>query len=300
MKKLLIKNQILTIIFVVFLFTRLLFLNEVPFGLHVDEAGMAYGAFSLANWGVDRYLNSYPVYLINYGDGQSALYAYMTMFLIKLFGLSILTIRLPAVIISISTFFIGYKSITDILNSKYYGYLFALLFTILPYFIMQSRFGLDCNLMMGLSSMMLYFIHKMIKVRSKCSYFLAGLFSGLILYTYALSYIVMPIFLIIIVLYMMWTKTLKLRYVPFFIIPLLILAFPLILMVFVNSMDFDPIKFIGITVPKLPNYRGSGFTITKFSENLKLIIKSVFMYDQLTYNSFIKFYTIIRFRFLLF
>lgn len=294
MKKLLIKNQILTIIFVVFLFTRLLFLNEVPFGLHVDEAGMAYDAFSLANWGVDRYLNSYPVYLINYGDGQSALYAYMTMFLIKLFGLSILTIRLPAVIISISTFFIGYKSITDILNSKYYGYLFALLFTILPYFIMQSRFGLDCNLMMGLSSMMLYFIHKMIKVRSKCSYFLAGLFSGLILYTYALSYIVMPIFLIIIVLYMMWTKTLTLRYVPFFIIPLLILAFPLILMVFVNSMDLDPIQFIGITVPKLPNYRGSGFTITKFSENLKLIIKSVFMYDQLTYNSFIKFYTMYK------
>ena len=68
MKKLLIKNQILTIIFVVFLFTRLLFLNEVPFGLHVDEAGMAYDALSLANWGVDRYLNSYPVYLINYGD----------------------------------------------------------------------------------------------------------------------------------------------------------------------------------------------------------------------------------------
>ena len=47
---------------------RLLFLNEVPFGLHVDEAGMAYDAFSFANWGVDRYLNSYPVYLINYGD----------------------------------------------------------------------------------------------------------------------------------------------------------------------------------------------------------------------------------------
>ena len=67
MIKLISKYNIVLLI-IGFLFTRLFLLNEVLYGLHVDEAGMAYDAFSLANWGVDRYLNSYPVYLINYGD----------------------------------------------------------------------------------------------------------------------------------------------------------------------------------------------------------------------------------------
>lgn len=296
MKKLVKTNTtlIMVILFIAFLITRLFNLNEVPFGLHVDEAGMAYDAFALANYGVDRYLNAYPVYLINFGDGQSALYAYMSMVLIKLFGLSIYSIRLPGIIISIFAFFIGYKTVSEILHSKFYGVLFSFLFTVLPYFIMQSRFGLDCNLMMGMSSIVIYFIHKMIKEKSKNYYFLAGIFSGLILYTYALSYLVMPIFLLLTLIYMIWTKTIEYKYILYFIIPLTVLALPLILMVIVNSFNMSNMHFLGITIPKLPNYRGSGFTFSKIVENFKLITRSVFMHDQLTYNTFSQFYTMFK------
>ncbi len=60
---------------IVFVLTRLFLLTSVPRGLHVDEAGMAYDAFCLANYGTDRYMTWHPVYLTNYGSGQSALYA---------------------------------------------------------------------------------------------------------------------------------------------------------------------------------------------------------------------------------
>jgi 4-amino-4-deoxy-L-arabinose transferase-like glycosyltransferase len=271
-----------------------MYLNEVPFGLHVDEVGMAYDSFALANWGVDRWLNSYPVYLINFGAGQSALYAYMSMILIKLFGLSIYTIRLPGVIVSIITFFVGYKTVSEILNSKYYGILFSFLFTILPYFIMQSRFGLDCNLMMGMSSIVLYFVNKMIKTDCNKYSFLAGLFSGLILYTYALSYLVMPIFLFIVFITMAWTKSLTFKKILYFVLPLTVLALPLILMVMINSLKMESVHFMNITLPRLPNFRGSGFTLSKVVENFKLITRSVFMHDQLTYNSLSQFYTMYR------
>ena len=56
-------------------------LGSIPYGLHIDEAGMAYDAFCLANYSVDRYLNHLPVYLVNFGNGQSALYAYITAIL---------------------------------------------------------------------------------------------------------------------------------------------------------------------------------------------------------------------------
>lgn len=296
MKKLVKSNMtlIMCILFIGFLITRLFNLNEVPFGMHVDEVGMAYDAFSLANFGVDRYLNSYPVYLINFGAGQSALYAYMSMVLIKLSGLTIYSIRLPGIILSTLTFFVGYKTVTEILNSKYYGILFSFLFTILPYFIMQSRFGLDCNLMMGMSSIVIYFVHKMIKEKSKNYYIIAGLFSGLILYTYALSYVVMPIFLLLILIYMIWTKSIQYKYVLYFVSPLVLLALPLILMVIVNSLNMNSLHILGITFPKLTNFRGSGFTLSKIIENFKLITRSVFMYDQLTYNTFSQFYTMYR------
>ena len=69
-----------------FAVTRLWMLADIPRGLHVDEAGMAYDAYCLANFGTDRYLKHFPVYLINYGDGQSAMYAYLAAICVKLMG----------------------------------------------------------------------------------------------------------------------------------------------------------------------------------------------------------------------
>lgn len=289
-----IKKYSIVLLFIVFLFTRLFLLDQVPYGYHVDEAGMAYDAWSLAHFGVDRYLNSFPVYLINYGDGQSALYAYSVAFLLKFFDYSIWIVRLPGVILSSITFFVGYVTLSEILNSKKIGLFFSFLFTILPYFIMQSRFGLDCNLMMGMSSIVLYSIHKMITIPSPKTYFFAGLFSGLMLYTYALSFVVMPMFLLLVLMNMIHTKKLVLRNSMYFILPLLFLAIPLLLMVVINTFNLDQLTILGLTIPKIPRYRGSGFTFSNLWINLKYVIKSVFMYDQLTYNTFIRFYTMYK------
>lgn len=69
-------------------FVHLYKLTEIPLGLHADEAGAAYDAFSISTYGVDRSLDSYPFYFTNYGDGQNALYIYLMVILFKLFGIS--------------------------------------------------------------------------------------------------------------------------------------------------------------------------------------------------------------------
>ena len=138
--------MIILFLFLLTAFTSLYKLGVVPYGLHVDEAGMAYDALSLSKYGVDRYLNHFPVYLINYGGGQSAMYAYLVAILIKLFGISIYIIRIPAVALRILTFL----SILFIMKDepkKIKNTTFLFLFSICPYFIMQSRWGLDCNLL---------------------------------------------------------------------------------------------------------------------------------------------------------
>ena len=89
-------------LFILAVFMHFYRLDSVPFGLHIDEAGMAYDAFCLANYSVDRYCNSFPVYFINYGGGgQSALYTYLVALLLK-FGLELntWTIRLPGALLA--------------------------------------------------------------------------------------------------------------------------------------------------------------------------------------------------------
>ena len=72
------------------LFLHLFCISDIPGGINVDEMGMGYDAWCLAHFGVDRYLKEYPIYLMNFGGGQSALYAYLCATLFRLFGLSVM------------------------------------------------------------------------------------------------------------------------------------------------------------------------------------------------------------------
>lgn len=58
---------IFVILLIIAIFTRIYKLDTLLEGLHVDEVGMGYDAFCIAGYGVDRYLNPFPVYMINYG-----------------------------------------------------------------------------------------------------------------------------------------------------------------------------------------------------------------------------------------
>ena len=85
-EKILAKKEVIIfiIIMIIAIFSRAYKLNSLPVGIHVDEAGMAYDAYCLATNGTDRWLNNFPVYLENFGGGQSALYAYLAAIFIKI------------------------------------------------------------------------------------------------------------------------------------------------------------------------------------------------------------------------
>ena len=91
------------LLFALALFVRVYKLGILPYGLHVDEAGMAYDAWSLANWGLDRYYKFYPVYFLNYGSGQSVLYGYCCALLMKFFKPGMVLYRIPAVVFGMLT-----------------------------------------------------------------------------------------------------------------------------------------------------------------------------------------------------
>ena len=264
-------------------------LGAVPYGLHVDEAGMAYDALSLSKYGVDRYLNHLPVYLINYGGGQSAMYAYFVTILIKIFGYSIVIIRTPAVILRLLIFICGFFIIKNE-NNKFKSLTFLFLLTIVPYFIMQSRWGLDCNLLVGFLTISVCFFIQAITKNSNKLLFASGVFFGLSLYTYALSYIIIPILLLLLCIYLLYIKKLNIKKLIILGIPIFLLALPLILMILVNNGFISEIKGI-ITIPLLKNYRGIEISLKNIPQSLYMF-GTVFAFDGLFYNSIPYFGTI--------
>lgn len=228
---------------------------------------MAYDAWSLANYGVDRYTNPYPVYLINFDGGQSALYAYCTMFCIKIFGFSLWAIRLPAVFFGCLSMICIYL-LAKKAKGKSFAILAMLLVAICPWEIMQSRFGLDCNLM---GFFMLLAIYALASAKKTWHYLIVGVIFGITLYTYILSYIILPIFLCLTIAYLLWTKKITWKQILIMGIPIALLAIPLVLMLLVNMGLLPEIQLSFTTIPKLPLFRQGEISFRNIMENSHIL-----------------------------
>lgn len=130
--------------------------------------------------------------------------------------------------------------------------LFTFLIIICPWHIISSRFGLDCNLLSGLFMLDLYLLHK---AKKNWQYILAGVMIGLTLYTYALSYIIIPIFLIVWISYMLYMKKINIKQIILLGIPIFLFALPLMYMILLNNGVFEKTQFGIFTIPKLWEYR---------------------------------------------
>ncbi|MCL2859154.1 MAG: glycosyltransferase family 39 protein [Oscillospiraceae bacterium] len=273
---------LILILFILTIFTSVFKLGTVPYGLHVDEAGMAYDATSIVKYGVDRYLNHFPIYLINYGGGQSAMYAYMAALFIKIFGFSVIIIRMPAVILRVLIFVCGYFIIKNE-NNKLKSLTFLFLLTVVPYFIMQSRWGLDCNLLVEFLTISVCFFIQAIMKNSNKLLLVSGILFGLSLYTYALSYIIIPILLFLLCIYLLYIKKLNVKKLIILGVPVFLLAVPLILMILINNGFISEIKGI-ITIPLLKNYRGMEISLKNIPRSLYML-GTVFTFDGFIYNA---------------
>ncbi len=265
---------------------RLVRLNQLPYGIHIDEVGMAYDSYYLAKEGVDRWCMSYPVYLLNYGSGQSALYAYLCMFLVKLTGgINPWIIRLPSVAFGMLTLLAGGLIIKELWGKR--AALFGVfLMAVCPYFIMASRLGLDCNLFLGLSTLSIYLLI-MAAEKGGLGWFAAsGACFGLCLYTYVLSYLILPLFLLAAGVYFLRQHLLNLKKILAFAIPLGLLSIPLVLMIGINQMGLDSLHLGPVTIPRMFYYRVKEFGFYFTFERIRDLFLSIFFYDGEFCSSF--------------
>ncbi len=76
-------------------------LGNVPPSPDWDEASLGYNAYSIMETGRDEYGKSFPLILRSFDDYKPAFYVYLIIPFIKLFGLNIVSVRLPSAIFGV-------------------------------------------------------------------------------------------------------------------------------------------------------------------------------------------------------
>lgn len=290
-------------LFVVFL--RVFQLDQIPLSMHIDEAGLGLNAWSVANYGTDRYGNVLPVCPINFYGEQSAFYTYFCAVLIKVFGLSIYTLRMPAVIMGVLAVWFGALIFKEKWGEK--GQIIGLvLMGIFPYFIMNSRFALDCNAMLGMITIALYALTRLmnkVKENPREKYYvqfaLTGVLFGLVLYTYIIAALVIVVFCVLFGCYYLFChkENRKLCFLQLTVmaIPMIVMVIPLCLVVCVNYFGLEPIETSFMSVPKLAVNRTEevAFSFSALPSKIKGLIHTLTTDGK--YGSSDNYWTLYRF-----
>jgi 4-amino-4-deoxy-L-arabinose transferase-like glycosyltransferase len=302
------KKQYLLVFFLLVLgfSVRLIGLDNRPSGLNQDEASIGYEAYSIVKTGMDRTGHPYPVHLESWGSGQNALYAYFTIPFIQLFGLNAFSVRVVNAIfscISLLLFFLLFKSV--------YGKKTALaalaLFAVFPWSIMSARWGLESNILPAIFLAAVFFLHKGVVANQKY-YLLSFFLFALSLYSYGVTYLVMPLFLLFVIPYLIKTKRIQLKYLLLSLSVFLIIALPVILFVVINHLGLQSIHIGSMTVPRLEANRTTivfnlfhdNFILTLGKNTVRFLSVLVLQTDGSDYNAIPMFGTIYPVSFLFF
>lgn len=284
-------NFLVIVLFCLSGFLMLYKLGDIPKGINVDEAGSYYDALCLVRYGVDRFLYHNPVYFINYGGGMNALYTYLATISFRVFGNSIWSFRLVAVIISFISYICYYKMVR-MYKGRIFSIFTLLFLTILPVYIMKSRWGLESYLLNPMIIISLYFYLSAIKRGRNIWFLICGIIFGVSFYTYAISYLIIPLFLVISATYLIIKKKVNISNLLFLFIPVIIFGIPLLLMLLINKgIISNEIVSRYISIPKMWFYRGGEISLS----NIKYFfsdIKNIFVGNYLVYNSISKYGTL--------
>ena len=154
-----------------------------------------------------------------------------------------------------------------------------LLLAISPYFIINSRFGLDCNLLLHFMAISIcLFIYSLDSKHKNLMLLLSGICFGLTFYTYILSLIICSITIFLFIIYSLYIKKINIKNVIVFLIPIFIFIIPYILLYLVNTGVINEINGI-VSIPKLYPFRSNEISLKNIVNNL-YIFKSLLTYDK--------------------
>ena len=217
--------------------------------INIDEIIAAMNAKEIAETGKDLLGLSYPIYLKGLG-GQSVFSLYLMTICIKIFGYTLFSIRLPALIISIIAMFVFYDLIKKISKNKNVALLGLSLLAISPWHILQSMWSWDCNMFPHFLLIEMDILYTGILKNKKIVVYISMIFFAITLYCYGIAIYFVPVFLLIFSIYLIKIKKINIKDLVICIFIFLIFSLPIITMFAINALKIDyTITIFNITIP---------------------------------------------------
>ena len=241
--------------------------GSVPGGFNQDGAMAAVDAKALADYGTDHFGMRYPVHLTAWGYGQmSALLSYLMAPLIKLFGLNPVVARLPLLMVSLLGLLALYLFSRDAFGKNAALVMFAF-GAINPWHILQSRWALDCNLYSHFFLFGVYFLNRAMKGKKRLWLCVSMVMFGLCMYCYGIAIYTMPVFLLMACVYLLVKKKVRFGEALLALVVWLAVAWPFIMVMAINTFQWNTIETPFFTMAYFPNSVRSG-DILFFSDNI--------------------------------
>lgn len=242
------QNKLICLLFVIGTAARVLYAGTIPGGLNQDEASIGYDAYSILHYGIDRNGITLPIHLIAWGSGQNALYAYLSMPFIYLFGLTPLSVRMVSILFGLVGMVIFYLVAKQMFKRESAAAAAAFLIVICPWHIMMSRWALESNLFPTLVLLAVFFLFKAVRQPRWLIGFTITLAASL--YAYGTAYFFVPVFGLGVLTLLIVTKTFRLRVLLWNSAVLILLAAPIGLFLLINRFHMSTLQFL-FSIPKL-------------------------------------------------
>lgn len=194
------KNLILVLILLIAAGLRLWQLDRVPPSPSLDEVSLGWNAWSILKTGQDEYGARLPILLRAYDDWRPAAYVYLVIPWLRLLGLSVMAVRLPAVILSLITILTSYFLVKELFwglsRADWLALITSFLLAISPWFIYFSRLGHEVNLGLTVLLLAVLFFLRFIRQQKDIFLFLSVVFFAFCFYTYQSLKIFAPLLVI--------------------------------------------------------------------------------------------------------
>lgn len=200
-KKIKTRQSILILILSLAVFLRIWSLDNVPPSASLDEASIGYNAYSVLKTGVDEYGNFPLISQRGYDDWRRSTYLFLTIPFISLLGLNVVSVRLPAVILSVLSVWATYHIILLLFSkrskfSSSVALVGTLMLAISPWHIYISRLGHESNACLAFLIFGVLFFLQGLRNKSSNKIFLSILLFILSMISYYSGQVFIPLFIL--------------------------------------------------------------------------------------------------------
>ena len=227
---------------------RVFAFTAIPAGVNQDEAMAAVDAYALARHGTDRFGTWLPAHFEAWGYAQmNVLMSYLAVPFMWLFGLTVWSIRLPVLIASLAGVWVLYRFARSAFGPRV-GLMALALVAICPWHIMQSRWGLEANLMSHFTLFGVYGLYLGVHKRRWAYIGVTCMAAGM--YSYGIAVYTLPALLLGIAVYTLARRLYRVRDVLLCAVLFLAISWPIIVTMMINAFEWETISLPFVTMQR--------------------------------------------------